>query len=202
MANLILNGSTSGSVTLSSPAVSGTTTLTLPTTSGTVLTSGTNTNFPAGSILQVVQTVKTDTFSTAVQSYTDVTGLSASITPSKTSSKILVLLNVYCSISAAAVAGYVTVLRGSTNLITSNGSRTPTTISLEGSTGAGMQYTGVQASMSYLDSPSTTSSTTYKVQAMTNTGAGLIYINRNANDSNTYQYATSQSTLTLLEVAA
>jgi hypothetical protein len=39
MANLILNGSTSGSVTLSSPAVSGTTTLTLPTTSGTVLTS-------------------------------------------------------------------------------------------------------------------------------------------------------------------
>jgi hypothetical protein len=36
MANLILNGSTSGSVTLSSPAVSGTTTLTLPTTSGTV----------------------------------------------------------------------------------------------------------------------------------------------------------------------
>jgi hypothetical protein len=44
MANLILNGSTSGSVTLSSPAVSGTTTLTLPTTSGTVVvTSGAQT---------------------------------------------------------------------------------------------------------------------------------------------------------------
>ena len=40
MANLILSGSTSGSVTLSSPAVSGTTTLTLPTTSGTVITTG------------------------------------------------------------------------------------------------------------------------------------------------------------------
>jgi len=40
MANLILNGSTSGSVTLSSPAVSGTTTLTLPTQSGTVITTG------------------------------------------------------------------------------------------------------------------------------------------------------------------
>ena len=39
MAKLILNGATSGSVTLESPAVSGTTTLTLPTTSGTVLTS-------------------------------------------------------------------------------------------------------------------------------------------------------------------
>jgi hypothetical protein len=44
MASLILNGSTSGSVTLSSPAVSGTTTLTLPTTSGTVVvTSGAQT---------------------------------------------------------------------------------------------------------------------------------------------------------------
>jgi hypothetical protein len=42
MANLILNGSTSGSVTLSSPAVSGTTTLTLPTTSGTVIAKDTN----------------------------------------------------------------------------------------------------------------------------------------------------------------
>jgi hypothetical protein len=40
MANLILNGSTSGSVTLSSPAVSGTTTLTLPATTGTVMVNG------------------------------------------------------------------------------------------------------------------------------------------------------------------
>ena len=42
MASLVLNGNTSGSVTISSPAVSGTTTLTLPTTSGTVLTKDTN----------------------------------------------------------------------------------------------------------------------------------------------------------------
>ena len=40
MASLVLNGNTSGSVTISSPAVSGTTTLTLPTTSGTVITTG------------------------------------------------------------------------------------------------------------------------------------------------------------------
>jgi hypothetical protein len=44
MANLILNGSTSGSVTLSSPAVSGTTILTLPTSSGTVTVAGVNSN--------------------------------------------------------------------------------------------------------------------------------------------------------------
>ena len=40
MASLVLNGNTSGSVTISSPAVSGTTTLTLPTTSGTVMVNG------------------------------------------------------------------------------------------------------------------------------------------------------------------
>jgi hypothetical protein len=48
MANLILNGSTSGSVTLSSPAVSGTTTLTLPTSSGTITVAGVNSNIVAG----------------------------------------------------------------------------------------------------------------------------------------------------------
>ena len=48
MANLILNGSTSGSGTLSSPAVSGTTTLTLPASSGTVTVAGVNSNIVAG----------------------------------------------------------------------------------------------------------------------------------------------------------
>jgi hypothetical protein len=52
MANLILNGSTSGSVTLSSPAVSGTTTLTLPITSGTVLTSASTITPSAGTVTQ------------------------------------------------------------------------------------------------------------------------------------------------------
>jgi hypothetical protein len=48
MANLILNGSTSGSVTLSSPAVSGTTTLTLPASTGTITVAGVNSNIVAG----------------------------------------------------------------------------------------------------------------------------------------------------------
>ena len=58
MANLILNGSTSGSVTLSSPAVSGTTTLTLPTTTGTVMVNGPT--FSAE--MSTTQTITTSTF--------------------------------------------------------------------------------------------------------------------------------------------
>jgi microcystin-dependent protein len=66
MANLILNGSTSGSVTLSSPAVSGTTTLTLPTTTGTVMVNG-----PAFSAyLNTSQSITTSTF-TKVQINTE-----------------------------------------------------------------------------------------------------------------------------------
>jgi len=68
MASLILSGSTSGSVTLSSPAVSGTTTLTLPTTSGTVITTastfgGTGPAFSA--YISASQTVTTSTWTKA-----------------------------------------------------------------------------------------------------------------------------------------
>jgi hypothetical protein len=64
MANLILNGSTSGSVTLSSPAVSGTTTLTLPTTSGTVITTG-STFAGTGPAFSAYQSASTQSFSNA-----------------------------------------------------------------------------------------------------------------------------------------
>ena len=72
MAKLVLNGSTSGSVTLDVPAVSGTTTLTLPTTSGTVLTSASSvasSQFPAGSVIQVVQGSFTTQVSTSSSTY-------------------------------------------------------------------------------------------------------------------------------------
>ena len=80
MASIVVAGDTSGTVTLAAPAVSGTTTLTLPATSGTVLTNGTNTNFPTGSVLQVVQgTLGTQTSSSS-STMAD-SGITASITP-------------------------------------------------------------------------------------------------------------------------
>jgi hypothetical protein len=63
MASLVLNGNTSGSVTISSPAVSGTTTLTLPTTSGTVLTSASSqvTGPAFSAYINVGQTISNNT---------------------------------------------------------------------------------------------------------------------------------------------
>ena len=93
MASLVLNGNTSGSVTISSPAVSGTTTLTLPSTSGTVLTSAssvTSSQLPTGSIMQVIYASTTTTFNTSSTSYV-ATPLTATITKSLSTSKILIL---------------------------------------------------------------------------------------------------------------
>ena len=69
---------------------------------------------PTGSILQVVQTVKNDSFSTTSTSYVDITGFSVSITPTQASSKIL--LSNCCGVSTTGQSSvlYMNLLRGST----------------------------------------------------------------------------------------
>ena len=181
MANLILNGSTSGSVTLSSPAVSGTTTLTLPTTSGTVLTNGTNTNFPAGSVLQVVNAVTGTQASTTGGTLVD-TNLTASITPSSSSNKILILVNQFGGKDGNS-AYKIRLLRGATDIGGSDYVMfTNTTLNVQ----------GLSYSFAVLDSPSTTSSTTYKTQIAISTGSGTVYA----------QVNNGQSSITLMEIKA
>lgn len=181
MASIVVAGDTSGTVTLAAPAVAGTTTLTLPTTSGTVLTNGTNTNFPAGSVLQVVNaTYGTQTTSTTA-SYAD-TGLTASITPSNSSNKILVIVNqvsIYKTGFDTSVNIYL--VRNSTNIVQFGRLASGT-----GSAAGVMTSTGT----SYLDSPATTSSVTYKTQFNNDTPAGTVYV----------QFGGGVSTITLMEI--
>ena len=179
MASLILSGSTSGSVTLSSPAVSGTTTLTLPATTGTIVTTNT---MPAGSILQVVQASSAGG-STASTSFTDM-GLSASITPTKNTSKILVQVNGVIRAAVVLRAGF-SIVRGSTNIQ----SATEMVILPSANLTNNSYY------LTVLDSPATTSSTTYKVQFQTNTGTVF------TNDAGTVA-AGNINYITLFEVAA
>jgi hypothetical protein len=183
MANLILNGSTSGSVTLSSPAVSGTTTLTLPTTSGTVLTNGTNTNFPAGSVLQVISAIQNTGGSTSTSTRAD-TGLTASITPSSSSNKILVFVDMAGCAKTTNTAAYLGfwLMRGSTDLIQFEGQAGWTNTTTINSVGA--------CSTNYLDSPSSTSSVTYKVQFNSPGNVGVAY----------FGASSSVSTITLMEI--
>ena len=66
----------------------------------------------AGGVIQVKQTIKTDTFSTSSTSYVDITGLSVSITPTRSDSKILVECQIYNSNTNAV--NFFRLLRGST----------------------------------------------------------------------------------------
>jgi hypothetical protein len=200
LAKLILSGSTSGSVTLESPAVSGTTTLTLPTTTGTVLTSASNTGFPAGSVLQVVSTTKTNTFTTTSTSPVDITGLSVSITPSNSSNKILITGSVCYGLSSTTpyLMGFLLV-RNSTNICIADaaGSRSRWTF---GGQGIYSTDNNVFAPINFLDSPATTSATTYKIQVQAESPT-TIYINRGGeSDGDVAITGRFTSTITVMEI--
>jgi hypothetical protein len=143
---------------------------------------------PAGSVLQVVSTTKTNAFTTTSTSFTDVTGLSVSITPSSATSKILVTAAVQHSISVTTNNVWVQLVRDSTAIGNGTdgfgGSRADTVNLIWCST------------ISYLDSPATTSSTTYKIQLKA--GAGTAAVNTRATDSS---FLVS-SHITVMEIAA
>lgn len=147
----------------------------------------TDANLPAGSVLQVVSTTKTNAFTTTSTSFTDVTGLSVAITPSSASSKILVTAAVQHSISVTNNNVWVQLVRDSTAIGNGTdgfgGSRADTTSLIWCST------------ISYLDSPATTSSTTYKIQLKA--GAGTAAVNTRASDS---AFLVS-SHITVMEIA-
>ena len=196
--SIVLVGSTSGSVTLQEPAVAGTTVLTLPAVSGTVLTT---TSPKAGNVLQVVQTVKTDTFSTTSTSYTDVTGLSVSITPTNSTSKILVMYDVKGSCENIQIA--FALVRNSTQIYIgdASGNRRRASSVVGGIPDPSESNRFPQQGCAiFLDSPATTSATTYKVQAVVNAGTG--YVNRAGDDQDENYRARVASSITVMEIAA
>ena len=139
----------------------------------------------SGGIIQVVQVTKTDQFATSSTSYTDVTGLSASITPTRADSKILVRVCVMIGTGNTANDNFIRVLRGSTNILT-----TDFCVRNDEGTSNNTEYT-----IEVLDSPSTTSAITYKLQGKAETNE--IFVNRRGSASVTM----GQSTITLMEVS-
>jgi len=156
-----------------------------------------------GKVLQVVSTAKTDTFSTTLASgaETAITGLSASITPSSTSNKILIMVTLFVGGSGNVGTTFL-LKRASTDILVGDtaGSRKRATFS------SGKNITGyedtVSASFTGLDSPSTTSSTTYSVSIFNSRGeSDSFYINRGSSDTDNSVQQRTASTITLLEIA-
>jgi len=155
-----------------------------------------------GKVLQVVSTTKTDTYSSSATSFTDITGMSLSITPSSSANKILVLIT--ANIGADEHVN-VRLVRDSTNIFVgdSAGSRQQASIYIFGrSTIGATSYEGaIPSIISHLDSPATTSSTTYKLQSFVNNSGWVFYLNRSGSDSNSASYGRLASSITLLEIA-
>jgi hypothetical protein len=150
----------------------------------------------AGSIVKVLQTIKTDTFTTTSGSLTDITGMSVTITPSSASNKILIQYSLgQVTPNSPAVYG-VALLRGSTVIGAgaTAGSRILVSTGgiFDGDRGGASAY-------NFLDSPATTSATTYKLQVYIN-GGNTVCINRSAADGDSTTYCRSASTITVMEV--
>ena len=154
----------------------------------------------SGGILQVVSAIKTDTLtaSTGASTWVDIPGLSLTVTPSSTSSKILVTMNCLTGEGGADLVMF-RLVRDTTPIGVGDavGSRLQGTTA--GYSGSGANNAWNQASATFLDSPATTSSKTYKVQWTTGTVTG--YLNRNARYSDAYYDGTFASTITAMEVA-
>ena len=154
-------------------------------------------DLPAGSVLQVLQSVKSDTTSTAGISFTD-TGLTVDITPSSTSSKILVSFStVIGGSTSSGHTNQVRLVRDSTGIFVGDAASSRTQ--------SGLQYSHTVAQVAgfsgtYLDSPSTTSATTYKLQFLAENG-NTCYINRSGGDADNYYHGRFASSITVMEIA-
>lgn len=151
----------------------------------------------AGNVLQVVSTTKTDTFSTASTSFVDITGLSVSITPTSTSSKILVMFSVPASALGSA-AWHLNLVRNSTNIVVGNADGARTRATVGSYVAPATQMT--QFAYQYLDAPASTSAQTYKLQLKTQSSF-TAYVNRTATDTDNVDYVRTTSTITLMEIA-
>jgi hypothetical protein len=181
--------------TLSVQKIQGLATSATPTT--VEIASGHTLHAP-GHVLQVVSSTKTDTFSTSSSSFVD-TGLSVAITPTSSTSKILVLVTIFGSQAVNANRSFLKLLRGSTGIcVGDTASNRPGATSTFSANHADI---GSTASMNFLDSPSTTSATTYKVQVAVTAGSGSAFVNRTESDTDQSQMPRFASTITAMEIA-
>ena len=208
MSSVIVSGDTSGSISITAPLVAGSGVLTLPTGTDTLVgkaTTDTLTNksiaatqltgtiaasvLPAGSVLQVVQGSYSTTTTNSTTTYAD-TGLTATITPQFSTSKILVMVSQSAlekPLGNTQNCIQIALFRGATQL---------TSIGPYGAYTNSLFFLIIPtASLYYLDSPAVTSALTYKTQFRNGLAASIIYV------QSAPGVDPATSTITLMEIA-
>ena len=170
------------------------------------LTNVTSAGLPSGSIIQVKTAEKTDatTFSATLNTHTDVPGMSISITPKSTNSKILLLGQVCCSGSSYVSYFNFRFLRGSTAIGVGDDAGTR----LSGNSGwrQDLSLDGNAIFTHFfqtIDSPSSTSALTYKMQLAQFFGSGAqdVYLNRSTSDTDSTGLQRNITMMTAMEIA-
>jgi len=177
--------------------------------SGQVLTSNGASALPtwqaasasAGQVLQVLSGTLTSTASSSSSTFAD-TGLTVSITPSSSSNKVLVIAYVCTSNDAGTTnnSTFLNLVRGSTNIFVGDSAGNRIQVTAFPAPSAAASLSLMCATMMYLDSPATTSSTTYKVQFAASNNAATVYINRSYTDTNATTVGRAASSIVVMEV--
>ena len=160
----------------------------------------------SGKILQVLQTFKTDAFSRNSTSFGDITGMNVSITPASSSNKILIVCHLSVGTNGNGYAGF-RLLRDSTNighstaLDSQNSANTRDSAFAFGDESSQATYKLNTVSYSFLDSPSSTSSLTYKLTVRT-WSSTTFRLNRPQSIGNAAYTMAGTSSITAMEVAA
>ncbi len=188
-----------GTFEIKAPSSSGNTrVLTLPDTG--------NLTLGKTGILQVVQAAKTDTASTTSGTYVTISGLSVNITPSSTSSKILVIADVKAG-NDGGNGYYLQIVRDSTAIYVGDAASGKQQCVQQtyggGDTGEG-KYGMAKMGGTFLDSPNTTSQITYAVQFLRLGGNSptTLYVNRVGSETAGEYVGRAASSITAIEVAA
>jgi len=159
----------------------------------------------SGSIVQIQSTILQSTFTTTSIITTSgggaaVSGLSAAITPSSATNKILVMCSLNIMGQASATQSYAYLARGTTPIGVGTGAGSRPGMGgryyYPDSNVSGMMF------MQFLDNPLTTSVLTYNVYVGTENASYTVYVNRTQSDSDSLNGARTSSVLTLMEVAA
>jgi hypothetical protein len=157
---------------------------------------------PAGSVLQVLSASFTQTQAQSANSWVDITNLAVTITPTSSTSKMLLMAEITSSCDGSIGSTYqffrFTRAGSAIGVGDANGSQSQATAgNISPANGSASSVV-----LKYLDSPATTSATTYKVQLYNQQTARTSYINRSGTDAPSADYARYISTLTVMEIAA
>jgi hypothetical protein len=171
-------------------------------TNETLVYDGTGWVSTGGKILQVLSTVKTDTFSASASAGTlvAVTGLSVTITPSSASNKVLVFGELSGAYGVSRRQGVV-VTRGGSAITAATGDAASSRQRVTSVNDNDATYTQSHASFMYLDSPASTSALTYGISLM-GIDSRTHYVNRSQDDTDANSIMRSVSTITVMEVSA